>query len=187
MAPHGPLSDALGDDVLLRDRAELLAARVEHLPVDADALLAAAGIGQLDAALYHIDVDGRAVGKLNAAGIEALLQGGRQRSLAVAGRARHGCHDHAGGLGARSAGGGGGCRGRRGRGCLPKQPPPSGAGRHARRHAGGELRGGLAGDAADRRAIDAAPRIGAGRGRRSTSSPETRATRVPFASSTSQI
>src|SRR3990172_7644712 len=97
-AVEGPL----WDHVLLRDRAELLAARVEDLPVDADGLLAAARIGEADAALHPVDVDGRAVGKLNASSIEALLQGGCKGPLAVSGRNRHGCHDHAGGLGARS-------------------------------------------------------------------------------------
>ena len=113
---------------------------------------------KLYAALNHIDVDRGAVGELNAAGIEPLLQGRGQRPLAVARGARHRGDDHAGGPGACHAGG----RGRRRRGRRSVRGGGHGAGRAAAaRQAGGELRGGLAGDAADRRTVDAAPRIAA--------------------------
>src|SRR6185437_8806090 len=87
----GPVQRPPRDGILLRYRAELLAAGVEHLPIDADALLAAAGIGEADRALYHIDVGGRSVGKLNAAGIKPLLERRGQRPRAVAGGTRNRC------------------------------------------------------------------------------------------------
>ena len=100
MAPHGPFSEPFGMVFCCDTVPSFLPLGVQHQPVDADALLAAAGLGQLDAALNHIDIGRGAVGELHPAGIEPLLQGRGQRPLAVAGGARHRGHHHAGGSGA---------------------------------------------------------------------------------------